>query len=81
VNPFTYKVACSVCGEEGYAHARHRGADWYAGSSFTHTDPRVCQDNLAAERRRREAEAAKNAARIKELEEQVAQLKSHPTIP
>lgn len=60
MNPFIYKVSCSVCGGPGVAHARHYGADWM-GTEFTHNDSRVCQSYL-------EAASAEKDERIKELE-------------
>lgn len=45
MNPYQYTVVCDVCGEPGVAHVKHAGAE-YTGGFFSHTDPRVCADNL-----------------------------------
>lgn len=77
MNPFIYKVHCSVCGGEGVAHARHYGADWY-GTTFTHQDPRVCESYLAAARAKTEAQLKEKDERIKELEQKLSEQNPTP---
>ena len=43
---YTDTVTCEFCGEEGVAKHGALGRQWIRGSFFSHSDPRVCAENL-----------------------------------
>jgi hypothetical protein len=52
MNPYILPVKCSVCGGDGMLHARDMGNMYLGG--IRHSDPQVCADYLAAEKRKLE---------------------------
>jgi len=62
MNPFQYPVTCDVCGGEGVGTVRTAGAAWMEGSFISHTDPRVCAENLRLKRLEREKRKSESQA-------------------
>lgn len=60
-----FTATCSVCGEEGAATPRTAAAAWYADTVITHTNPRICADNIRY----------KEQAKLREKEKQLRQAK------
>lgn len=59
---YTMTATCDVCGGEGAATPKTAAANWMVGSFTSHSDPRVCADNLKRKKREldeREAALAK----------------------
>lgn len=52
MNPYVLSCVCEVCGGKGMLHARDIG-NMYRGG-IRHSDPQVCADYLAAEKRKLE---------------------------
>lgn len=62
MTPFIFPVVCDVCGEKGYGTTKTASAEWLAGYTVYHTNPKVCADNLAQkkknmEQRKKEADS------------------------
>lgn len=53
-----FKCYCDVCGEEGMGTLQTAGAMWDRYATVRHSDPAVCADNLARQRRKLERERA-----------------------
>lgn len=56
MNIYTQTVYCDVCGEPGMATPRTAKSTWYKDSFISHSDPRVCADNLKRKKRKEEQE-------------------------
>jgi len=69
MSPPTGWSNCDVCGGDIIIYEHERAKSWM-GYSFSHKNPSICQRNIA---RKQEADAA----RIKELEAQLAQKESN----
>lgn len=54
MNLYPFRVTCHICGGEGVGSPKTAAAEWIAGKEIIHIDPRVCRDNLAAQRERDE---------------------------
>lgn len=48
---YTQKATCDVCGCEGDATPRAAASQWLKDSFISHSDPRVCADNLKQKKR------------------------------
>jgi len=63
MNIYTMPATCDVCGCEGVATPKTAAANWIVGRFVSHSDPRVCADNLKQkERERKERETKQNEA-------------------
>ena len=51
MNPYFMTATCDVCGCEGAATPKTSAANWIVGNFVSHTDPRVCADNLKRKKR------------------------------
>ncbi len=71
-------VTCGVCGGEGMGTIRTASAEWTAPESVVHSDPAVCRDELARQRRELERRLAATpsqehaAARCASLPKEIA---------
>ena len=64
MNPFQMHVTCSVCDGGGMAHVG-RGHPWL--NDFSHSDPRVCRDNLKAAARKKKQEDEADQKRLEDF--------------
>jgi hypothetical protein len=54
------KATCDVCGCGGVATPRTAAQNWIVGGFVSHTDPRVCAENLKRKEREKRASENKN---------------------
>ena len=50
---YTTTATCNVCGCEGAATQKTAAAQWIIGNFVSHSDPRVCANNLKRKERER----------------------------
>lgn len=52
MNPYQFKVTCSVCGGQGMGTIGTAAAGWTSAGLITHISPSICRDVIAARERK-----------------------------
>ena len=69
MNPYIVPGTCSICGEEGSAHAGFHGYGDTWLHNFVHQDPMICKENLERQKKLSAYQAVEEWKKQQEQEE------------